>query len=260
MLNLSKSAASFAGCLLAACFMCVAPAAAQDTERTAPLSPAEMLEDGLDAFTDKAPGAARNLLEELIETYPQSPEASKARKALGKLEGPPESAYEKAVIREDEAERLKGFRRAFLMDAGDRVFFSENSASVGGRARVIIESQARWLKARPSLKVDVIGRADDGGSRQAEQDLARQRAEATRDKLIASGIDGGRLRIRALGSSDPLAVCPTPLCKAENRNVELYISAFGDAGDGGEPEAPRIPGKGADVGDAQAGLSEVTSR
>lgn len=236
------------------------PASSQDSGRSSELTPAEMLEDGLDAITDRAPGAARNLLEELISSYPGSAEAARARKALGKLEAGPETAYERAVIREDEVQRLQGFRRAFLHDAGDRVFFSENSASVGGRARIIIENQARWLKSRPNLRIDIIGRADDGGSRQQEMDLAQQRAQAIRDRLVEGGVDGERLRLRIVGSSEPVAVCTSPLCKAENRNVELLLSSLDDDTPDTSAHEQQPLGKGADLSAAPTVLGDITSR
>lgn len=259
MIHSSKFVAAWVGLLFLVSLAGAVPAVSQVGERASELTPAEMLEDGVDAMTDHAPGAARNLLEELVSSYPASPEAAKARKLLAKLEGPPESAYERDVIRQDEVERLRGFRRAFLLDAGDRVFFSESSAALGGRANFVIANQARWLVARPSLRIDVIGRSDDGGSRQQELELAQKRAEAVRDRLVASGVEAARLRIRALGSSSPVALCTTPLCKAENRTTELFISALDD-------DTPDIasdgtpPGKGADLGSAQAGLGDITSR
>ena len=96
------------------------------------------------------PNSARRLLGQLIEDYPGSPEALRARKALATLDKDAD-AEQSDVMRADEAERTAKYRRAFLIDAGDRVFFSEGSAAIGGRARSMIENQARWLKARPNL-------------------------------------------------------------------------------------------------------------
>ena len=137
-------------------------------------------------LADHAPDSARRLFGQLIKDYPGSLEALRAQNALacarqGCL------IEQREVIQADEAEHTTKYRRAFLIDVGDRVFFSESSATIGGRARSIIENQARWLKARPSLTVTVIGRADDGGNRGAALDLSRQRAEAVRDRLVAAG-------------------------------------------------------------------------
>ena len=209
-------------------------AMAQDNELDRP-TPAELLEDGMDAAADHAPESARRLFGQLIKDYPGSPEALRAQNVLAALDRDA-SSEQREVIQADEAEHTTKYRRAFLIDVGDRVFFSESSATIGGRARSIIENQARWLKARPNLTVTVIGRADDGGNRGAALDLSRQRAEAVRDRLVAAGIDGGRIEIKAAGDSDRLALCATPLCQAQNRNSEVLINGW--RGDGA-PVGPR---------------------
>lgn len=191
-------------------------------------TPAELLVDGMDAAADHAVDSAKRLFQKLIAVFPASPEASRARRALSALDRDGDSAEERAAIRADEADRTAQYRHAFLIDIGDRVFFAENSAVIGGRARSIIENQARWLKARPGLTVTVIGRSDDGGDRRAAQALSKQRAEAVRDRLIAGGLDGKRIELRPAGDEDRLALCATPLCQAENRNAEVFINDLRD--------------------------------
>ena len=200
-----------------------APSAlAQDAESDAQ-TPAELLEDGMDAAADHATESARRLLGQLIADYPGSPEASRARRALAALNSGADTPGDRAAIRADEAERTARYRRAFLIDAGDRVFFAESSATIGGRARSVIENQARWLKIRPDLSVTVIGRADDGGDKENARALSLERAKAVRDKLIASGVGPDRVKLKPTGDQDHLAVCESPICRAQNRNAEVFI-------------------------------------
>jgi peptidoglycan-associated lipoprotein len=233
--------------MLASVALNVAPSAfASDALQDHPTA-SELFTDGMDAAADHANDSARRIFAELIANYPGSPEALRARHVLATLDNGEESEEHQAV-EADEAERTSKYRRAFLVDVGDRVFFAESSATIGGRARSIIENQARWLKARPALTVTVIGRADDGGSRGAALALSRQRAEAVRDRLIAGGIDAGRIAIRAVGDKDRIALCKTPLCEAQNRNSEVLIDALrgasvseGDMRRAATP-LPRLPG------------------
>jgi peptidoglycan-associated lipoprotein len=203
----------------------IATADAQDgvsDQRT----PAELLEDGMDAAGDRAMRSARELLGRLILDYPNSPEAARARQILATLDSYPDASEERAMIRADEAERTAKYRHAFLIDVGDRVFFAESSAALGARARYVVDNQARWLKARPDLTVTVIGRADDGGSVDFADELSKQRAAAVRERLVAAGIEAARIKLEATGSKDLPAVCKTPLCHAENRNAEVLIDAW----------------------------------
>jgi peptidoglycan-associated lipoprotein len=211
--------------LIASIAMAFVPTAIAQEDASDRQTPADLLEDGMDAAADQAPESARRLLGQLIEDYPGSPEALRARKALAALDKDA-AAEQSDVMRADEAERTAKYRRAFLIDAGDRVFFSEGSAAIGGRARSMIENQARWLKARPDLTVTVIGRADDGGTRGSALALSRQRAEAVRDMLVAAGIDAGRIALKAAGDRDPLALCKTQICQAQNRNSEVLINEW----------------------------------
>ena len=189
---------------------------------------AELLIDGMDAAANHAVDSARRLFQKLISVFPSSPEASRARRELSTLDNNGGVDEERAAIRADEAERTAEYRHAFLINAGDRVFFAESSATLGGRARSIIESQARWLKARPNLTVTVIGRSDDGGDRHAAQLLSTQRAEAVRDRLVAAGLDPRRIDLRPTGNDDKVAVCSTSLCRSQNRNAEVFINDLRD--------------------------------
>ncbi len=216
-------------------------AVAQDAGSDAQTA-AELLEDGMDAAADHAPDSARRLLGQLIADYPSSPEAARARHALAALNSGADAPDDRAAIRADEAERTVQYRRAFLIDVGDRVFFAESSATIGGRARSIIENQARWLKVRPDLAVTVIGRADDGGGREAARALSLERAEAVRDKLVAAGVAADRVTLKATGDQDHVAVCQSAICQAQNRNAEVLINdlrADGEWQSGQQP--PRRP-------------------
>ncbi len=125
------------------------------------------------------------------------------------------------------AEQMRRTRNRFLIDVGDRIFFAQNSAVLGGRARAIVEAQARWLKKMPSLQVTVIGRAADGGSGKDDADLSLARARAVEAKLIEDGVPATRIRVEARGNTDPVATCANAMCQAQNRHAESLISYAG---------------------------------
>jgi peptidoglycan-associated lipoprotein len=203
--------------------------AAQDDDAANGETAEELLVDGMDAAADHADESARRLFNKLIAVFPTSPEASRARSALLSLDSDDgDRAAVRAAIQAEAAERTLEYRHAFLITVGDRVFFAENSATLGGRARSIIKNQARWLKVRPALTVTVIGRADDGGDRTTARMLSQQRSEAVRDQLIEAGLDPLRIEIRPVGTDDRLATCASALCRAENRNAEVFINDLRD--------------------------------
>lgn len=169
---------------------------------------------------------AKRLFEQLVEEFPGTIESARAQTELRKMRArlgvrpDPDAAIQAGF----DIARTERLRREFLMATGDRVFFAENSAGIGGRARAMIENQARWLIHRPDIQIIVIGRSDDGVAGAAALPLSMQRAEAVRERLIAAGVGAERIRIDARGDADKLAVCQTFMCKAQNRNVETLIS------------------------------------
>ena len=55
--------------------------------------------------------------------------------------------------------------------------------------------------------------------------LSQDRANALRDFMVKGGIPAGWFRVQAYGSSRPVCKDSTPACAAENRRVELSVSA-----------------------------------
>lgn len=246
---------------LAACAAAVIVAAATLVPRhamaDAEQSPQEFLDDGLAAKAERQLDLARQLFEQLILAHPGSDEAERAADELRRLNGetrtlarPASTDTDREASTGDEADPLRApdpaarparevpasrsiaeLRRVFVRDVGDRVFFAENSASIGGRARAMLENQTRWLKARPETAIKIIGRADDGGSQQTAKDLSTRRAGAVRDHFLAAGIAAARISIDARGNSDPLATCRTFMCQAQNRLAETLLvdTVTGDA-------------------------------
>jgi len=185
---------------------------------------AELLEDGLDALADRAEDSGRRLLNRVIDEYPGTAAASRAKRALVALDRGELDPESRQRLKADEAERTAEYRHAFLLDVGDRVFFAENSSAIGGRARNLIEQQAHWLNARPDLSIMVIGRADAEGDGKAARDLSLQRAQAVRDRLVAAGLPQNRIEIKAAGDQDQVATCDGAVCRAQNRNAEVLIN------------------------------------
>lgn len=185
---------------------------------------AELLEDGLDALSDHAKDSGRRLLDRVVNEYPGTAAAQRAKRALVALDRGEFDPEYRERLKADEVERTGEYRHAFLVDVGDRVFFAENSAAVGGRARSIIEQQARWLNVRPDLSIVVIGRADGEGDWKAARDLSLRRAQAVRERLVAAGLPQNRIEIKAVGDQDKLAICDGPQCEAQNRNAEVLIN------------------------------------
>ncbi|MFV0296573.1 MAG: OmpA family protein [Hyphomicrobiaceae bacterium] len=111
----------------------------------------------------------------------------------------------------------------FLLAAGDRVFFGEASTTLTAKGQGVLEAQARWLLRHRELPVIIEAHSDDGGSADFNLALSQRRGEAVRNRLIAEGVSPDRIVVRARGNEQPIALCQTALCAAQNRRVQTAI-------------------------------------
>jgi len=225
------------------------PKAAAGQSATAPQ---DMLQDGYDALTDERPELARKIFTSLLTIYPQTDAARQARAELSKLAPSGRTAERSGAVSDDGGDdrdndadlrdndgdepqddrraspgdrnaALNRLRMRFVSDVGDRVFFAENSAALGGRALAILDAQARWLAVERGLSVTIVGRAADGGSHADAMALAQARANAVAKRLTDAGVSQNRIKIDPHGDTDPIATCTDAMCAAQNRHAEVVL-------------------------------------
>ena len=73
--------------------------------------------------------------------------------------------------------------------------------------------------------VSIFGHTDNTGSREVNQKVSEQRAKAVADFLSSKGIASGRMTTTGMAFDDPVADNSTAEGRAQNRRVEIYISA-----------------------------------
>ena len=123
-----------------------------------------------------------------------------------------------------EVRRVRALDQEFRANVGDRVFFSEASVELGSRSRVVLAAQAGWLKRYPELTIAIEAHSDDQGSREFNDELARRRADAVRDRLIEEGVEPTRIRVNPMGREKPVAACSEAACAAQNRRAVTQLA------------------------------------
>jgi outer membrane protein OmpA-like peptidoglycan-associated protein len=196
--------------------------------------------------------AARSILLALLARFPEEPAAEEARLLLSEIEvtarrqerprearppgtegAPGKTARDgaRAETREaapDVARRLlSALDQDFRLAAGDRVFFSEGSAELGAKARMVLSAQAEWLKLHPRVSVLIEGHADERGSYDHNREIAARRAEAVRARLIEEGVEANRIRVLVHGRDRPIALCGDGTCAGHNRRVVTVVLSQG---------------------------------
>jgi outer membrane protein OmpA-like peptidoglycan-associated protein len=88
---------------------------------------------------------------------------------------------------------------------------------------ILLRDVLAFVKSRPAPDVTVIGHTDTADSAQANVALGHRRATAIRDRLVATGLDPGRVSVASHGEADLLVRTPDDTPEARNRRVEVSV-------------------------------------
>jgi outer membrane protein OmpA-like peptidoglycan-associated protein len=103
--------------------------------------------------------------------------------------------------------------------------FVHDSAEIEGGTRQVLNDIAVALSERPGARVRVEGHTDGVGSPEVDGALSAARAEAVKRHLVERGVDLGRIETAGFGARRPLTPNDTPEGRAENRRIELVVTA-----------------------------------
>lgn len=101
--------------------------------------------------------------------------------------------------------------------------FEFDQAQVRAADARIMDANAEWLKANPTVPVLVQGYADERGATEYNLRLAERRAMAVRDQLIGRGIPAERISIVTYGEGRPACRTRNEMCWGESRRVDLMV-------------------------------------
>ena len=104
------------------------------------------------------------------------------------------------------------------------VEFSPRTAKLTPRAKGVLNGIARKLKARPKMRVAIIGHTDSLGITSENNLLSRTRASAVKSYLIKQGINARRMVAEGQGDSQPRATIVQRV--VEERIVGLSYAHF----------------------------------
>lgn len=101
-----------------------------------------------------------------------------------------------------------------------RVYFEFDKTELSERARVELDKAAAWFAANPDTNLVIEGHTDMVGDLAYNRRLSDARAEATRDYLIAAGLEPERIRLMPYGEALPAV--STDDRERANRRIHLY--------------------------------------
>lgn len=105
------------------------------------------------------------------------------------------------------------------------ILFPTNGTTLSNQAKADLASFAANLNQNPETNVQIFGFTDNTGSYEVNQRVASGRANAVETFLVNSGVSPSRLSATALPMQDYVADNSTAAGRAQNRRVEVYITA-----------------------------------
>lgn len=116
---------------------------------------------------------------------------------------------------------LKAIRVTF--DGG--ILFPTGKYTLSQQAKTDLTGFAANLRQHPNTNVEILGFTDNTGSFAVNEKLSNERADAVLSYLANSGVAPTRLTAKGIPMADYVASNATPEGRAQNRRVEIFITA-----------------------------------
>lgn len=97
------------------------------------------------------------------------------------------------------------------------IYFDFDKYDLKADARAALAQNAAWLKANPSVRVEIEGHCDERGTSEYNLALGAKRAQAAKSYLESLGISAQRMSTISYGEELPVCREQTEACYQKNR-------------------------------------------
>ena len=104
------------------------------------------------------------------------------------------------------------------------VYFDFDQAMIRPEFTAAMACHAKYLRDRPSARMNLEGNADERGSREYNLGLGERRGNAVSSALQANGGSTGQVSVISYGEERPVCTESTEDCWARNRRVEIVYT------------------------------------
>ncbi|MCD7972163.1 MAG: OmpA family protein [Candidatus Azobacteroides sp.] len=115
--------------------------------------------------------------------------------------------------------------QAIKVTFAEGILFQTGKSDLSASSKTALSQFASSLVNNPETDVTIYGHTDNTGSRSINEKLSNERAQAVANYLMGSGVAGNRLTTEGLAYDYPVADNNTAAGRAQNRRVEVYITA-----------------------------------
>lgn len=116
-----------------------------------------------------------------------------------------------------------------IANAGDEgplkdIYFAFDSYVLSSAAKTTMKSNAEWLAANPTAKVQVEGHCDERGTNEYNMVLGANRAKAGASYLKGLGVDSSRISTISYGEDIPADPAHNEAAWAKNRRDHFKVN------------------------------------
>jgi outer membrane protein OmpA-like peptidoglycan-associated protein len=119
--------------------------------------------------------------------------------------------------------QAKETERGWVLSMKNELLFDTGKATLKDGAQRALNNLAGLLNKHADRGIAIEGFTDSTGTRELNQRLSEQRAQAVKEALVARGIEPKRIDTRGYGPQFPIASNDTPVGRQLNRRVEIVI-------------------------------------
>lgn len=105
------------------------------------------------------------------------------------------------------------------------ILFPTNGTALSEASKTALADFAAKMKDLPETDITVYGHTDNTGTEAVNERISNQRAAAVESHLAANGIAKARIHAEGKSFTMPVADNATVEGRAQNRRVEIYVSA-----------------------------------
>jgi len=105
------------------------------------------------------------------------------------------------------------------------ILFDFNKTNLSESAKASLNEFATSLISNPQTDVQIYGHTDNKGTHAVNEKVSAERATVVKNYLTDAGVPASRLTSQGLAYDYPVASNDTEAGRAQNRRVEIYITA-----------------------------------